>query len=432
LYESIEEEKKRLQKAFPIPEGDYMKNAKLVIGIILTVLVILPLVFIYSANAYATATINTTVDYTPTAVGQSFTAIINIAGADSVWQWSINVNWNPAVLNATTVTTGDFLAGGGSHFFSPTVIDNVAGTLKGGPSDTLLTSSSVSGNGLLVKITFVVVGTGSSDITLSNVILRDNTPSNHQDIPYTLGSTLTINIPLTSSSPTPTPTSSASPTPTPSSGQPAIHVSTDKTRYLTGDLVSVTASVTHNGAAVANRDVAFTVIMQNNTNIATIVNTTNSNGVATISFRIPTPQPNPKIIFGNWSIFAAVEVAQVNVSDTVRFTVGNSIVITILTPSSVQRGNSIPINVTIENLDNIPQGLILTTSILDSAQVPLGMTAVSISTQSQGNITLGTNILIPQWAFTGQATVYVNLLTAPPQQGGVPYAPQATSSFQIT
>jgi hypothetical protein len=172
--------------------------------------------------------------------------------------------------------------------------------------------------------------------------------------------------------------------------------------------------------------------MQNNTDIATISNRTDSNGIATITFRIPKPEPDATIIFGNWSVLASVEVAQVLLTDTASFSVGYSITILKITvPSSVQRLGYIPINVTLQNSGNLPQGLALTISIVDSAQVPIGTIAMTINTQTQGTISLTSNLLIPSWAFTGQATIYANVLTTTPDQGGTPISPQATAQFQI-
>jgi hypothetical protein len=255
---------------------------------------------------------------------------------------------------------------------------------------------------------------------------------------FTQGPTLTISIPSSSPTPTPSPspTPSSSPTPTPSptpSGQSSIKVFTDKMIYLPGDLVQVFANVTSNGAGVASKDVAFTVRMQNNTDLATIVNRTDTNGMANIIFRIPSMQPDAGIVFGNWSVLASVDVSQIDLTGSATFTVGYSIMILkISVPNSVQRLGNLPINVTLQNFGTSQQGLTLTVSIMDSAQVPLGTTTVTINTQTQGNITVTANLTIPAWAFTGQATVYANVLTTIPDQGGVTYCPQGTAQLQIS
>jgi hypothetical protein len=428
-----------------------MKNKKILILLALVVLIVSPLLFVYSAMAAnGTVTLSMVpsipINLTSPAsltIGQTFTVSINVNNVDLLYGDVLGLSWPTSVVQVTKVAAGDFLkSAGGSTFSPPTTIDN-SGSIGSFPSffnDVAMDNNNPSGSGTLATVTFQVVGFGSGSISITSArLVSDSIGTN-----VTLATPIPYSIPLnnpTSTGPTPTPTTptstpTASPTPTPTNGvqgQPAIHLTTDKIGYLPGDLVSVAASVTYNGGAVANRDVAFTVHMQNNTDLATLVDTTNSNGVANINFRIPNPQPNPSIIFGNWSILAAVDVSQVNITDAAHFTVGYSIVIkTISTPTSVQRLSNVPINVTLQCSGNIPQGLTLTASILDSAQVPLGMSTISVNAQAQGDITLSTSIRIPAWAFTGTATVYVNLLTATPDQGGVPYCPQATAQFQIT
>ena len=173
--------------------------------------------------------------------------------------------------------------------------------------------------------------------------------------------------------------------------------------------------------------------MQNNTDIATMVNRTDTNGIANIIFRIPVFQPDASIAFGNWSVLASVGVSQTNLTGSATFAVGYSLMILkISVPNSVQRLGNLPINVTLQNFGSAPQGLTLTVSIMDSAQVPLGTPTVTINTQTQGNITVTTNLTVPSWAFTGQATVYANILTTTPDQGGVPYCPQGTAQIQIS
>ncbi|MGD6850479.1 MAG: hypothetical protein ACQCN6_00285 [Candidatus Bathyarchaeia archaeon] len=422
-----------------------MKNKK-VVTLIAVILIVSPLLYIYTAAA---ANENVTLSMVPSkqinltspdslAIDSTFTVSINVNNVDGLYGDVFGLSWPTDIVHVTKVAAGDFLkSAGGTTFSPPTTIDNsgAVGSLPSLFNDVAMDDNNPSGSGTLCVVTFKVVGFGSGSISITSARLVSDALGTNITIATPIPYSIPINNP-TATSPTPTPTQTTpTPTPTPTSGtqEPAIHISTDKTGYNPNELVTVTASVTHNGAAVANRDVAFTIRMPNNTNLATLVDTTNSNGVATIDFRIPTPQPDPNVIFGDWSILAAVDVSQVDVTDTVHFTVGYSIVIkSVSTPTSVQRLSAAPINVTLQASGVIPEGLTLTVSILDSAQVPLGMSTTAVTTQTQGDITLSTTIFIPAWAFTGEATVYVNLLTATPDQGGVPYCPQATAIFQIT
>ena len=172
----------------------------------LALLLVIPFFYIFQINAATGATITVTADSAPTIIGQTFVASINIAGATNLWAWNANVTWNPAVLNATKIVKGTFLTSNGdSDVFPSVTFDNVNGFTKGGPSQALLDTGSASGDGVLAKITFLVVGSGTSDISLNNISLLDPTVPTHVAESFTQGQTLTISIP--SSGPTPTPSS---------------------------------------------------------------------------------------------------------------------------------------------------------------------------------------------------------------------------------
>ena len=50
---------------------------------------------------------------------------------------------------------------------------------------------------------------------------------------------------------------------------------------------------------------------------------TNNEGIANVSFRIPTPDGRPaQAIFGKWKVEAVVDIAGVSVSDRLTFRVG--------------------------------------------------------------------------------------------------------------
>jgi len=416
-------------------ECSKMRVRKCVIPVLVIVLIIIPLVYVYKTYGDTATTISVTVNTNPTSVGQTFVASINIDDANNLWAWTATVSWNPLVLNATKDAKGPFLTqNGDSDAFMNGVINNDKGTIMGGPSQTLLVDDSVSGSGVLASVSFIVVGTGTSNISLSGVKLYDPTMPTHVALPFVLAPSLSITIPSANSSPSPTTT----PTPTApsgSQGQAKIQVFTDKIIYAPGELVHVYANVTSDGAGVGSKDVAFTVREPNNSDLATLVNQTDTDGIANINFRIPVVQPDPQAIFGNWSILVAVDVSEVNVNATTTFAVGYSIIISnISIPASVHRSSSIPINVTLQILGPLPKGLTLTESILDSAEVPLGTFAVAITTanQSQTSMKVTSSIPIPAWAFTGSATLYVNVLTAMPDAGGVPYCAQKTAQFMIT
>jgi hypothetical protein len=395
-----------------------MKNRKMVFASVIIVFLTGSFLYLCAVVAAESASVYITVDSNPTRIGDTFIANINVAGVEGLWGWTVDqMSWNPDVLKVTRVAKGQFLTSGGAADMFPAVfMDNAGGTFLSSPSQVLLERSSVSGGGVLARIYFEVIGEGSADITLNSVRLLDPT---NAELPYAIDQIPRIAIPSGSSS-----SSSGS------HGGAVIVVSTDKSSYLLGDLVSTFANVTFNGGGVAKCDVAFTLLYPNGTMAGSYVDTTNSSGLAGFTFRVPAPA-DLSVVFGEWSILASVDVSEVVITGTTTFTVESSLSIkSISIPSSIQRSDRVPINVTLEG--EIPEGLVFTASISDSAQLPLGMSPVSLKAQTQGTTTITTVVLIPSWAFTGQAIAYVNILTAAPEKSGTPYCPQATLAFQIT
>ena len=125
------------------------------------------------------------------AVGNPFDVLVNINSVNDLYAFQFDISFNPAIISATSVLEGSFLSGGGSTFFIPGSIDNVAGTITF-TANTLLTAvSGVSGTGALADIGFQALAQGTSPLGLSNIILLDSTLS---DIPFTSADTaVTVN-----------------------------------------------------------------------------------------------------------------------------------------------------------------------------------------------------------------------------------------------
>jgi hypothetical protein len=213
--------------------------------------------------------------------------------------------------------------------------------------------------------------------------------------------------------------------------EPTIKVSTDKGAYGPQQLVTMYALVTFQGAPIVDKQVAFAVLFPNGTVCSLTTASTNGTGYATWSFRLPWPSSNPQSLFGTWSIVASVDVCQVVITGTVTFTFNYSIVISsIQVLASVQRSESMSVKVTLQSTANI-QG-VLSATICDSQQVPIAFSTTKIDVTAGVADTVTMSFTIPSWAFVGTATVYVNVLTALPTNGGVALCPQETANFQIT
>ncbi|MGD8543639.1 MAG: S8 family serine peptidase [Candidatus Bathyarchaeota archaeon] len=98
--------------------------------------------------------------------GSNFTVSIytDYTGAD-ITAYQFNLSYNPAVLNGISVTNGDIIDFG-LHFFMPGTFDNVAGTLSLTGAFFFTAGDVAPGPGTLANVTFTVVGTGVSEITL--------------------------------------------------------------------------------------------------------------------------------------------------------------------------------------------------------------------------------------------------------------------------
>ena len=209
-----------------------------------------------------------------------------------------------------------------------------------------------------------------------------------------------------------------------------IQVFTDKGVYGPQDLVTMYTLVTYDGAPVVGKEVAFAVLYPNGTinSIATV--STNETGYATWAFRLPWPSSDPQSLFGTWSIVASVDISQVVVTGTVTFTFNYLVNVNgIQLPASVQRSQPMSIKITVQSLVAIQA--VVSVTICDSQQVPVAFATTNIAFTSGGSVTVTLDFTIPSYAFVGTATVYVNVLTNLPTDGGVALCPQQKTTFQI-
>ncbi|MEM3696868.1 MAG: hypothetical protein QXQ94_05100 [Candidatus Bathyarchaeia archaeon] len=209
------------------------------------------------------------------------------------------------------------------------------------------------------------------------------------------------------------------------------------------ELVILYALVTYNEAPVANKLVAFQVnnptnAIQNMTIIG--VNSTDQSGVAAFSFRIPWPEKNAEeIIFGEWFAIATVDVAEKVVVDTLTFQVGWIVQITDITTlnfnwepqKKFSKGEEMIFDLIIKNIALTPKSATLVIAAYDSASYPIMFIELDYLEIMLGESRLNVSSKVPHNAFLGNATVSAIIYTAPPKEGGIPYSPQITSTFEI-
>src|SRR5271157_4900574 len=61
--------------------------------------------------------------------GSTFTVDVNISGVTDLFDYQLDLTFNPSIVSATGVSEGSFLSSGGPTFFLPGTIDNVGGPI---------------------------------------------------------------------------------------------------------------------------------------------------------------------------------------------------------------------------------------------------------------------------------------------------------------
>jgi len=151
-----------------------------------------------TAQASAVAIVSVQTPASAPLVGSSFDVLVNIGSVSDLFSYQFDLSFNPAVISATGMSEGPFLATGGSTMFLPGSIDNVAGTIAFTANSLVGEVPGINGAGTLVTINFQALASGSSSMDLSNVILLN---SSFSDIPFvTIAGTVSPSaVPLPSS-----------------------------------------------------------------------------------------------------------------------------------------------------------------------------------------------------------------------------------------
>lgn len=108
------------------------------------------------------------------AQGQAFSVDIRISNVGDLYGFEFDLEFNPSILSANSITEGAFLALGGPTLWFPGTIDNAGGTISYTADSLQSIVSGVSGDGILASINFTALATGSRDLTISEVILLDS------------------------------------------------------------------------------------------------------------------------------------------------------------------------------------------------------------------------------------------------------------------
>ncbi len=174
-----------------------MKNKLAIVGWIVAAVALL----LIPRTSFADSVNVSVVSPSTVVQGNAFTVDVDIANAADLFDFQLDLNFDPAVLQASDALEGTFLSGDGSTFFIPGVIDNGVGSIAFN-ADTLLSSiSGVDGSGVLLEFDFTALAPGTSSLDVENLILQDS-PGNLVDGAITNGSvTVTGGVPVSTAEP---------------------------------------------------------------------------------------------------------------------------------------------------------------------------------------------------------------------------------------
>jgi len=129
---------------------------------------------LFFASALPAATLALVPSSTTVMVGEMFTVDVNIEDVADLYAYQFDVGFDPALLNASSVTGGPFLATGGTTLFLAGLVNNSAGTVSSTAESLISLVPGVSGDGTLAEMTFLAMGPGLATLTPFGVTLLDS------------------------------------------------------------------------------------------------------------------------------------------------------------------------------------------------------------------------------------------------------------------
>jgi Cohesin domain len=103
-------------------------------------------------------------------VGTPLALTVQISDVVDLYAYQFSLAFNPAVLQASSVTEGPFLATGGDTFFGAGAINNTTGTIAFTFDSLVGFVPGVTGSGGLATLNFNVIGAGVSSLVFSDVL----------------------------------------------------------------------------------------------------------------------------------------------------------------------------------------------------------------------------------------------------------------------
>ena len=203
--------------------------------------------------------------------------------------------------------------------------------------------------------------------------------------------------------------------------------------------VHLYAKVTYNFWPVQNKTVCFEVLKPDGSTYLKLTAATDSDGIASVVFRMPWPCNDPESLFGEWTVVATCSLADEVIMDTMTFHYDYAIHIWKVVTDRFNYNHGDTVTITIEYGSYAMQEypVLITAIIQDELGVSVGIATANFNisgaqycTYKNGSLTLEI-VNIPKWAFAGKAIIHVNAFDKEPAEGGIGWCPEATAEICI-
>jgi hypothetical protein len=127
------------------------------------------------AQAWAVPTLNITPSPASATPGSTLGVDVTVSDIADLYTYQFSLAFDPTVLQAGTVSLGNFLAGSGIDTYGdPGMLDNAAGTISWVFNTLLGPEPGVGGSGVLLHIDFNTLAAGTSGLNFSDVLFLDS------------------------------------------------------------------------------------------------------------------------------------------------------------------------------------------------------------------------------------------------------------------